>query len=171
MFSELDDVYYFQKKLYRSLKYPASRVTATQEGRDAEMMFGGQQTSEISRDEIKWAKFLERQQKRVCSNLTNMFLLHLEFRGIKKQYDLTNKKINITMNSPSKYKEQMEQMFTDSRFNNYQQLADRPEMSKYYLMKRYLKWDDEEIKANVEGKEMDVKLGLAEEEGGGGSGW
>jgi hypothetical protein len=44
-------------------------------------------------------------------------------------------------------------------------------MSKYYLMKRYLKWDDEEIKANVEGKQMDVKLGLAEEEGGGGNNW
>lgn len=171
MFSELDDVYYFQKKLYRSLKYPASRVTATQEGRDGEMMFGGQQTSEISRDEIKWAKFLERQQKRICNNLKDMFLLHLEFKGIKKQYDLTTKKIDISMNAPSKYKEQMEQMFTDSRFNNYQQLADRPEMSKYYLMKRYLKWDDEEIKANVEGKQMDVKLGLAEEEGGGNSSW
>lgn len=171
MFSELDDVYYFQKKLYRALKYPASRVTASQENRDSEMLFGGQQTSEISRDEIKWAKFLERQQKRLCKSFTDMFLLHLEFRGMKKDYDLTDKKIRVSMNPPSKYKEQMEQMFNDSRFSNYQQLADRPEMSKYYLMKRYLKWDDEEIQANVEGKQKDVKLGLAEEEGGGGSPW
>lgn len=171
MFSQLDDVYYFQKKLYRSLKYPASRVTATQEGRDAEMLFGGQQTSEISRDEIKWAKFLERNQKKICKDFTDMFLLHLEFKGMKKQYDLTNKKISVSMNPPSKYKEQMEQMFNDSRFSNYQQLADRPEMSKYYLMKRYLKWDEEEIQANVDGKEKDVKYGLAEEEGGGGSRW
>jgi hypothetical protein len=167
-FSELDDVYYFQKKLYRSLKYPASRVTATQENRDAESMFGGQQTSEISRDEIKWAKFLERQQKRLCKSFTDMFLLHLEFKGMKKDYELTNKKISVLMTPPSKYKEQMEQMFNDSRFSNYQQLADRPEMSKYYLMKRYLKWDDEEIQANVDGKQKDIKLGLAEEEGGGG---
>jgi len=166
MYSELDDVYYFQKKLYRSLKYPASRVTATQEGRDGEMLFGGQQTAEISRDEIKWARFLERNQKKVCSSLRDMFLLHLEFRGIKKQYSLTKKKIAVTMNPPSKYKEQMEQMFNDSRFNNYQQLADRPEMSKYYLMQRYLKWDDEEIQANVDGKQKDIKLGLAEEESG-----
>lgn len=171
MFSELDDVYYFQKKLYRSLKYPGSRVTASQEGRDGEMMFGSGQTSEISRDEIKWAKFLERQQKKICQNLTDMFILHLEFKGMKKPYDLTAKKISISMNAPSKYKEQMEQMFNDSRFSNYQQLADRPEMSKYYLMKRYLKWDDEEIQANVDGKAKDIKLGLAEEEAGGGSQW
>ena len=171
MFSELDDLYYFQKKLYRALKYPASRITAAQEGREAEMMFGGGQTSEISRDEIKWAKFLERQQKKLCKDLLDMFILHLEFRGMKKEYDLTSKKIGVTMNPPSKYKEQMEQMFNDSRFSNYQQLADRPEMNKYYLMKRYLKWDDEEIQANVEGKAKDVKLGLAEEDGGGGSNW
>jgi hypothetical protein len=171
MFSELDDVYYFQKKLYRALKYPASRITAAQENRSGDDMFGGGQTSEISRDEIKWAKFLERQQKKMCKSLTEMFLLHLEFKGMKKEYNLSGKKISVTMNSPSQYKEQMEQMFNDSRFNNYQQLADRPEMSKYYLMKRYLKWDDEEIQANVDGKAKDVKLGLAEEEGGGGSSW
>jgi hypothetical protein len=167
MFSELDDVYYFQKKLYRSLKYPGSRITAAQESREQEVMFGGGQTSEISRDEIKWAKFLERQQARICKDFTDMFLLHLEFKGLKQQYELTSKKISIYMNPPSKYKEQMEQMFNDSRFSNYQQLADRPEMSKYYLMKRYLKWGDEEIQANVEGKKKDINLGLAQEEGGG----
>lgn len=170
MFSELDDVYYFQKKLYRALKYPSSRVNAAQEGRDGEVMFGGSQTSEISRDEIKWSQFLERQQKKVCVDLTDMFLLHLEFKGLKKLYDLTTRKIGITMNPPSKYKEQMEQMFNDSRFSNYNQLADRPEMSKYYLMQRYLKWDDDEIQANVEGRQKDVKLGLAQEEGGDGGG-
>jgi hypothetical protein len=171
MFSELDDVYYFQKKLYRSLKYPASRVTAAQEGTTGQDMFGGNQTSEISRDEVKWAKFLERQQKRLCASLTDDFILHLEFKGMKKEYDLTNKKVKVVMNAPSQYKEQMEQMFNDSRFSNYQQLADRPEFSKYYLMKTYLKWDEEEIQANVEGKQKDVKLGLAEEEGGGSQGW
>jgi hypothetical protein len=171
MYSELDDVYYFQNKLYRAMKYPMSRVVAAQEKRPGDILFGQGQTSEISRDEIKWAKFLERQQKRICRDLTDMFLLHLEFKGMKKQYELTSKKVSVVMNPPSKYKEQMEQAFLDTRFANYQQLADRPEMSKYYLMKRYLKWDDEEIQANVEGKKMDVKLGLAEEgEGGGGFG-
>jgi hypothetical protein len=88
-----------------------------------EMLYGGQQTSEISRDEIKWAKFLERQQKKVCKDLTDMFILHLEFKGMKKDYDLTSRKVEVTMNPPSKYKEQMEQMFTDSRFNNYQPVS------------------------------------------------
>lgn len=168
MFSELDDVYYFQKKLYRSLKYPGSRVSGAQENREGDILFGQGGVSEISRDEIKWAKFLERQQKRLCKDFLDMFLIHLEFKGMKEQYELTTKKIEITMNPPSRYDEQMEQMFNDSRFANYSQLADRPEMSKYYLMKRYLKWSDEEIQENVDGKKKDKDLGLAEEEGGGG---
>lgn len=163
-FSELDDIYYFQKKLYKALKYPGSRVSAIQEGRSGEDLFGGQQTSEISRDEVKWASFLEIQQKKICRDLRDMFLLHLEFKGFKKQYSLDGRKISVSMNPPSRYKEQMEQAFNDSRFNNYQQLADRnQEFSRYYLMKRFLKWSHEEIMENVECKKKDIELGLAEE--------
>ena len=36
-------------------------------------------------------------------------------------------------------------------------------------MKRYLKWDDDEIRANVEGMKKDKELGFRVEEGGGGS--
>ena len=171
-FSELADVFYFQDKLYRSLKYPMSRVHAGQDRRDAEINQHGGGT-EISRDEIKWAKFLERNQQKICKDFVDMFLLHLEFKGLKEMYGLSHRKIGISMNPPSHYKEQMEQVFNDARFANYSQLADRPEMSKYYVIKRYLHWDDEEIKANVEGKKKDVELGLAEKEdsGGGGGGF
>lgn len=165
-FTELDDIYYFARKLYRALKYPSSRVTAGQERREADIQFGGGQTGEISRDEIKWAKFLERQQNKFCDDFTDLFLLHLEFKGLKKQYDLDSKKIKVAMNPPSRYKEQMDQNFLESRFNNYQALADREEMSKYYLMKKYLKWDDDEIQANVEGKDKDKKYGFSADEGG-----
>jgi len=147
-----------------------SRVQNAQEGRSGETMFGQGGTAEISRDEIKWAKFLERQQKRMCKDFLDMFILNLEFKGLKKQYELTSKKIEVTMNPPSRYDEQMEQMFNDTRFANYGQLADRPEFSKYYLMKRYLKWDDEEIKENAESRKKDINLGFSEADDGGGGG-
>lgn len=167
-FAELDDIYYFARKLYRALKYPMSRVSAGQEKREADIMFGGSQTGEITRDEIKWARFLERQQRRVCDDLTDMFILHLDFKGIKKQYGLTKDKIRIMLNPPSNYKQQMEQNFLETSFNNYTLLADRPEMSKYYLMRKYLHWSDDEIKANVQGFKKDKELGLVQEEGEGG---
>jgi hypothetical protein len=168
-FTELDDIYYFARKLYRSLKYPASRVQAAQESRTGDVLFGQGDTGTISRDEIKWSKFLERQQRKFCKDFTDMFLIHLEFKGLKKLYSLDEEKIKVVMNPPSRYKEQMDQSFLDSRFNNYSQLADREEMSKSYLMRKYLKWDDDEIKANVDGMKKDKLLGFrSDEEGGGG---
>jgi hypothetical protein len=163
-FAELDDVYYFARKMYRALKYPASRVTASQEKREGDILFGGSSTGEISRDEIKWSKFLEKQQSKFCRELEKLFLLHLDFKGLKKQYELDNKKIKIHMTPPSNYKEQMEQNFLETRFNNYSSLADREEMSKYYLMRRYLKWSHDEIQLNVDGKSKDLSMGLVKKE-------
>jgi hypothetical protein len=133
-------------------------------------MFGGGSTGEITQDEIKWAKFLERQQSKFCREFTRLFLLHLEFRGLKEQYDLNEEKIKITLNPPSNYKEQMEQNFLESRYNNYQALADRPEISKSYLMRHFLKWSDEDIQENIDGLKKDKEKGFVDEEGGGG-GW
>ena len=50
---EMDDVLYFQKKLYRALNVPVSRL-------EAETGFAIGRASEISRDEIKFQKFIAR---------------------------------------------------------------------------------------------------------------
>jgi hypothetical protein len=52
-FTELDDVEYFAKKLYRSLKYPMSRIDNQMDSRSGDNLFGGASFSEITRDEIK----------------------------------------------------------------------------------------------------------------------
>ena len=49
----MDDVLYFQKKLYRALKVPVSRL-------EPETGFDIGRDSEISRDEIKFQKFIAR---------------------------------------------------------------------------------------------------------------
>ena len=175
-FAELDDVYYFARKLYRALKYPMSRVTAQQEKREAEVLFGGTSVGEISRDEIKWSKFLEKQQIQFCKEFRDLFLLHLQFKGMKAEYNVTKSKLNVVMVSPSHYREQMAQNFLAQRFDNYNSLAGNEEMSKYYMMKKYLKWDETEIKENSDGLKKDVELGFKEgpdeetETGGGGFG-
>ena len=52
-FAELDDIYYFQRKLYRSMKYPMSRVSRMQENQEGDILFAGGRMGEITRDEIK----------------------------------------------------------------------------------------------------------------------
>ena len=159
-FTELDDIYYFSRKMYRALKYPLSRVSAGQEKREADIMFGGSQTGEITRDEVKWSRFLEAQQKRFCKDMDSLFLKHLELRGLTKQYGLNRWSFRTRMNPPSSYREQMDQNFMETRFNNYQTMADRGEFSTYYLMKKYLRWSEEEIQENLDGKKKDIELGL-----------
>jgi hypothetical protein len=50
---EMTDVAYFQKKLYRALNVPGSRL-------DAEQTFNVGRSTEITRDEVKFAKFVNR---------------------------------------------------------------------------------------------------------------
>jgi len=154
-FTELDDVYYFAKKLYRALKYPMSRVEQQSEGQSANIVFGGSNAGQITRDEIKWAKFLERQQNIFCREFEDLFLLHLEFKGLKKQYKLNKGSFELKMTPPSHYRQSMEQAFLEQSFNNYNALSNNAEFSKYYLIKRYLKWTDLDLKDNKAGFKKD----------------
>jgi len=156
-FAELDDIYYFGRKLYRALKYPMSRVTASQERQESNVIFGGTTFGEIQRDEVKWSKFLERNQTRICNDLLKLFLLHLEFQGLKKEYELDKSKLAIVMTPPNNYKDQLNQQILQARMNNYSSLSNNSEFSKTFLMKEFLKWDDEMIKMNSEGFDDDKK--------------
>jgi hypothetical protein len=156
-FKELDDLYYFARKLYRALKYPLSRISNQQEGRENEISIGGGKGNEIARDEVKWAKFLERHQSRFCRELMELFLLHMEFKGLKKQYDLNKDKLKITMTAPSHYKEAMHQSFLEMQIQNYNSFSNNAEFSKTFLIKRYLKFTDEELQENLKGFDEDLK--------------
>lgn len=163
-FAELDDLYYFQKKLYRSLKYPISRVNSMQDGTDKDNAFGATSVGEITRDEIKWARFLERQQNRFCNVFLDMFMKHLDFIGLKQKYNLEPDMFNLIMTSPNQYKDNMKQKLLETRFSNYNTLAGNPEFSKTFLMKRYLGWDEQDITDNKDGFAKDKKF-IPNEEG------
>ena len=156
-FTELSDIYYFHRKLFRALKYPMSRVTQGEESGES-VLFGGSNSGQIGRDEIKWAKFLERQQRKFSNELVDLFLLHLDFRGIKKQYNLNSNSFAIRFNPPSHYKEQMAQGFLEQSFQNYNALCQNAEFSKSYLVKKYLHWTEEELIENKDGFKLDKKF-------------
>jgi len=163
-FSELDDLYYFARKLYIALKYPISRIINAEERRPGDTLFMGSQTGEITIDEIRWAKFLERHQMKFCQMFTELFLVHLEFKGLKKEYELSINDLNVVMTPPNEYKAQMEQALLETRMNNYNNLSNNQEFSKTFLMKEYLGWDDDMVKANAQGFKDDEKY-LPKDEG------
>ena len=157
-FTELDDIRYFQKKLYQALRYPPSRISL--EAQENGALFGGTGMGEITRDEIKWSKFLQRQQTVFCNSFRDLFLLHLELKGLKDKYGLDQSNLRVYMQEPSLFQEQMRQRFLETRMGNYTSLADREEFSKYFLMKKYLEFTDEDIQENSELMIKDLELGL-----------
>lgn len=72
---EMDDVLYFQKKLYRALNVPVSRL-------EPEQGFAIGRASEISRDEIKFQKFIARVRLKFSRLFESALEKQLVLKGI-----------------------------------------------------------------------------------------
>jgi len=72
---ELADIEYFQKKLYRALGVPESRIAA-----DGGFNLG--RSSEILRDELKFSKFVGRLRKRFANMFNDMLRTQLILKNI-----------------------------------------------------------------------------------------
>ena len=73
---ELEDVKYFQKKLYKSLNIPISRLE------DAGGGFNLGRSTEITRDEIKFSKFIQRLRKKFSELFQDLLKTQLILKGI-----------------------------------------------------------------------------------------
>ena len=71
---QIDDIVYFQRKLYKSLNVPITRL-------DPEAQFNLGRATEITRDEVKFAKFINRLRNRFA----HLFLKVLERQLVLKE--------------------------------------------------------------------------------------
>ena len=72
---EIADIEYFQKKLYQSLNVPMSRM-------DSESGFNMGRAAEITRDELKFTKFVQRLRKRFTQVFNDILKTQLVLKGI-----------------------------------------------------------------------------------------
>ena len=72
---EMEDVDYFRRKLYKSLNVPASRM-------EAENQFNLGRASEITRDELKFQKFIQRIRTKFSALFDDLLEIHLSLKGI-----------------------------------------------------------------------------------------
>ena len=72
---QIDDIIYFQKKLYRSLNVPINRL-------EQESTFALGRSTEISRDEVKFKKFIDRLRKRFSDVFMQTLKTQLLLKGI-----------------------------------------------------------------------------------------
>jgi len=86
---EIDDIVYFQRKLYRSLNVPISRL-------EAEQGFSLGRSTEITRDELKFTKFVQRIRKKFTPLFTDILRTQLLLKGIIAAEDWTKIREHIT---------------------------------------------------------------------------
>jgi len=73
---ELEDVKYFEKKLYKALNVPVSRLNPEQSG------FSLGRTNEITRDELKFAKFVDRMRSKFSDLFDQALRVQCVLKGI-----------------------------------------------------------------------------------------
>ena len=77
---ELEDVKYFRQKLLQSLNVPISRLEPQQGG-----MIGVGRTAEVTRDEVKFAKFIQRLRNKFSQIFDQALRIQLVLKGICTQ--------------------------------------------------------------------------------------
>lgn len=85
---EMDDVIYFQKKLYKSLNVPSSRL-------ESENAFAVGRVSEITRDEVKFSRFISKLRKRFTHLFDDLLRKQLILKGVISPEDWDSMKENI----------------------------------------------------------------------------
>jgi len=146
---ELTDLMYFVKKLYKSLKVPASRLNPEEQFKDG---------LDILREELKFARFIMRQQQHFSEGLKNGFVTHLKLRGLWEELNLSETEINLRFNPPSNFYELRENQKLQLKAENFNAITQSDFVSKTYAQKRYLGWSDSDVMANREFLRKDREL-------------
>ena len=146
---ELTDVDYFQKKLYRALGVPESRI-----GADSGFNLG--RSSEILRDELQFSKFVGRLRKRFAAMFNDFLKTQLVLKNIVTPEDWKQMEDHIQYDFlyDNQFAELKESEMLQNRLSNLATIE--PYIGKFYsteyVRKRVLQQTDQEI------EEIDMQI-------------
>ena len=140
---EIEDIQYFQHKLYRALNIPMSRLTEA----DA---FSIGRSSEITRDELKFQKFIDR----IRVKFSNLFYESLKRQLILKkiivpsEWDEMKHDISVVYSRDNYYAELKDSEILKERIETIQMMDEYIGLfwSKEWIRRNILKLTDEDIK-------------------------
>lgn len=143
---ELNDILYFQKKLYKALKVPSNRIT---ENRDGDNTFDYDSTA-VTKEDIKFYMFISRVRKvylNVFKELLKRELVSTGVMSLDDYYETYEAKINIRFTSESLFIEKLKLAQFQQKLDIYQSVQDYA--GKIFpmdtLFKDIFKMDDDEI--------------------------
>jgi hypothetical protein len=140
---EITDINYFQKKLYRSLNVPETRIA----GSDAGFSLG--RSSEILRDEVKFSKFVGRMRKRFTHLFNDILRTQLLLKNVvtPEDWDIMSDHIQYDFLYDNHFAELKDSELLQERLNLAG--AAEPYVGKYYsadyIRRKVLRQTDQEI--------------------------
>ena len=154
---ELADIEYFQKKLYRALGVPESRIA-----NDGGFNLG--RSSEILRDELKFAKFVGRLRKRFAYVFSDMLRTQLILKNIitPEDWEKISDHIQYDFLYDNQFSELKESELMNDRLGTLATIE--PYIGKYfsvdYVRRKILRQTDVEMKEIDEQIEKEIKDGI-----------
>jgi len=139
---EIDDIEYFRQKLYRSLNVPISRL-------EAENSFSLGRANEITRDELKFTKFIQKIRKKFTPLFTDLLKTQLLLKGIISLEDWDNMKEHIQYDflKDGHFAELKEAELLNDRIQTLDSIQSYigTFFSKEYVLKHVLRMNDTEV--------------------------
>jgi hypothetical protein len=159
---EIDDIIYFQKKLYKALNVPVTRLDPEQSGAG---ILG--RTTEITRDEFKFQKFVERLRRRFADLFYNILKKQLLLKGIitEEDWDSWKNDINLQYVSDNYFTELKDAEILRERVNMLREME--PYLGTFYskewVQKNVLMLSDDDVKTMADQIDNEKKSGEIEE--------
>ena len=152
---EIEDVIYFQRKLFRSLNVPISRL-------ETESGFSLGRTTEISRDEVKFARFVDRLRVKFSSMFIDILKTQLVLKGILpiEEWELEKENIRFDYQKDSHFVEMKDAEILRERVTTLRELDEYvgKYVSQQWVRKNILRQSEEEIEMidkQIEDEEKD----------------
>ena len=147
----LDDLHFFIKKLYRSLKTPSTRINPEDAFRDG---------TDLLREELKFARMIIRQQEKFAAGIKRGFISHLKLKKMidNDNYDFDETNIRVKFNVPTNFYDLRENQKIELKVNTYNNITSSGKVSDSFAKKKYLKWTDKDILADRELRRKDAEL-------------
>ena len=149
---QIDDILYFQKRLYRSLNVPLNRL-------EQEAQFSLGRSTEINRDEVKFQKFIDRLRKRFSTLFINILKKQLILKGVitEEDWDTWKSDLYVDFQRDNHFTELKDSEILRERLQTLDQISQYvgEYFSREWVMKNVMMMSDEDIdqmKQEVEGE-------------------
>ena len=158
---QIDDIVYFQKRLYRSLNVPIARL-------EQETQFSLGRSTEISRDEVKFQKFIDRLRKRFSTMFTNILKKQLILKGIitPEDWQSWRNDIQIDFIRDNHFTELKDSELLRERLSTLDQLSQYvgEYFSREWVMKNVMMMSEEDIETMKDQVEAENAKGGSDED-------